>query len=184
MIKEIIDCGEQHPETIIDCTCEVNNITCKNRSIEELVISGQASYILLAMDKDEVPFCVEKVQPFEIVAQISGLDENSVLDPYIQVQSVTYNMSREGEIDIRVTVSLDGCLYQTQVVNIIKEINIDKDSPKEKSDEYGLKLYFADEGEDVWGIAKRYNTDCNAIIAENELESEKVSSGMLLIPIV
>ena len=39
------------------------------------------------------------------------------------------------------------------------------------------------ENEDIWNIAKRYNTSAAAIEAENEVADGKVS-GLLLIPIV
>ena len=56
---------------------------------------------------------------------------------------------------------------------------------KERDLSYALKIYYADEGEGVWDIAKRYNTSVEAIMEENELEGEVLEQrGMLLIPIV
>ena len=66
-----------------------------------------------------------------------------------------------------------------KITNPIPEI----DECKKKDDEYTLKLYFADSNEDIWNIAKRYNTSAAAIEAENEVTDGK-ASGLLLIPIV
>ena len=60
---------------------------------------------------------------------------------------------------------------------------LNENAEKQKSDDYSLKLYFADENEDVWNIAKRYNTSAAAIESENEVTDGKVS-GLLLIPII
>ena len=50
--------------------------------------------------------------------------------------------------------------------------------------DYALKLYFADDGEDIWDIAKKYKTSVSAVMEENDLGGDSVSGRMLLIPIV
>lgn len=48
-----------------------------------------------------------------------------------------------------------------------------------------VKLYFADCGETVWDIAKRYRSSVDAIIDENDIDSETISDNcMLIIPII
>ena len=57
--------------------------------------------------------------------------------------------------------------------------------PKQKDQDYALRLYFAEAGESIWEISKRYNTSAAAILAENDLESDtRTAAGMILIPIV
>ena len=44
---------------------------------------------------------------------------------------------------------------------------------------------FADEGEKIWDIAKRYNTSVRSIIDDNGLTGDEIEKrGMVLIPIV
>ena len=87
--------------------------------------------------------------------------------------------------EIRAQINVSGLVGRVSTVNAVNEITLNEDSPKKKDTEYALRLYFADEGEKVWDISKRYNTSAAAIIAENELDSETASvSGMVLIPIV
>ena len=70
-------------------------------------------------------------------------------------------------------------------VNAVNEITVSEDKPKQKDTDYALRLYFADDGESVWEISKRYNTSAAAIMAENELDGgSDTVSGMILIPIV
>ena len=46
-----------------------------------------------------------------------------------------------------------------------------------------MTIYFTGEGECVWDIAKHYNASVNEIMKINELESECLPEGkMLLIP--
>lgn len=46
-----------------------------------------------------------------------------------------------------------------------------------------MTIYFAQEGESVWEIARRYNTTAEAITAENKLTGDAVETKCkLLIP--
>ncbi|MBQ6212527.1 MAG: LysM peptidoglycan-binding domain-containing protein, partial [Ruminococcus sp.] len=56
---------------------------------------------------------------------------------------------------------------------------------KERDGDYAIKLYFGNENESIWDIAKRYSTSVEAVMEENELSGERLENGgMLLIPIV
>jgi hypothetical protein len=70
-------------------------------------------------------------------------------------------------------------------IEVIKEVTVNEDVPKNRDTDYALKLYYAEENEDVWSIAKRYNTGAEAIITENDMESDRITTPtMLLIPII
>ena len=64
------------------------------------------------------------------------------------------------------------------------DISVIEEEPAERDGDYALKLYFAEDGEDIWEIAKRYKTSVSAVMEENELEDETVHGGMILITIV
>ena len=74
-------------------------------------------------------------------------------------------------------------MYLCNNEQVIKQVEVNENAEKPKCEDYSLKLYFAEENEDIWNIAKRYNTSAAAIEAENEVADGKVS-GLLLIPIV
>ena len=61
---------------------------------------------------------------------------------------------------------------------------MDDSAHKLRDGDYAVKLYFGVENEDIWDIAKRCSTSVAAVMEENELSGDKLSSGgMLLIPI-
>ena len=52
-----------------------------------------------------------------------------------------------------------------------------------KKDPAAVILYYAEPGEQLWDIAKRYGVDCAKIAAENELATETLAERtMLVIP--
>ncbi|MDO4419541.1 MAG: hypothetical protein Q4B92_04170 [Ruminococcus sp.] len=48
-------------------------------------------------------------------------------------------------------------------------------------DTCALTLYFAESGEKVWDIAKRYRTDKAALCIENNLKEQSLAEKMLLL---
>lgn len=108
--------------------------------------------------------------------------EGCVIQPVMNISSVSYSITDDG-IEIRCSLLMQGCMYVCGTSQIIKQIELNENAEKQKCDDYSLKLYFADENEDVWNIAKRYNTSAAAIESENEVTDGKVS-GLLLIPII
>lgn len=98
--------------------------------------------------------------------------------------SCGYTISDENKAEIKAEVAARGQITGYDTVEAITDIAVDEDSPREKNDEYALRLYFAEEGEELWGIAKRYGAAISRVIEENELDGDVIREGrMLLIPI-
>ena len=54
-----------------------------------------------------------------------------------------------------------------------------------KCDDRALIIFFGEKGEDIWDIAKRYNTSAEAVLKQNALETSVLTeSKKLIIPIV
>ena len=207
-LKSTIECSDGELESVHDARCGISNVSCrvktnnfenvssenteKNENAEvsdnisgELIISGQANLQIMGRLVGGSPVFVEKVEQFELVSEVEGLTKEHVIDPNLQVINTTYSISAENRVEIRVTLKLNGALYQMRSIQVIKDISINAEKPKTRNNEYALKLYYAEKNENVWHIAKRYNTSAEAIITENDMEHEKVTTPcMLLIPIV
>ncbi len=172
------------PESVVDCRCDIFNIIGRVKSTDELAVSGTALYQCILRTENGLPSYCEKSQPFEMVLPMSNLTEQFSFEPHLQVGTTSYSIDSDGCIEIRANVLVNGCLYQNKLIDVIKEISIDKASEKAKCGDYPLKLYFCAENEDVWNIAKRYNTSADAIISENCDDDGERNCGILLIPMV
>jgi len=182
-IKGTVECGEGTLESVYDARCEISNIVCRARGDSELVITGQASMQVIGRLENAAPVFLEKTEQFELVTEASGLADEYSIEHNLQVANVTYGISSDNKVDVRVALKLSACIYKLRSLEVIKDITVNADAPKKKENDYALKLYYAEENEDVWNIAKRYNTGADAIIAENDMESDRVTSPcMLLIP--
>ena len=180
-IRQNIEFEDGLPDNIIDVSCETADISCRTGSTGEIDISGKLIYMIAAV-KDGEPMFIEKSKPFDASAVITGITDESTVSSEITVSAVSYSIGEDG-IETRCSLLMQGSMHTGRTTQVITKAEIDETAVKQKTDDYALKLYFADTDEDIWNIAKRYNTSAKAIEAENEITDGK-ASGLLLIPII
>lgn len=179
-------------EEIFDCRSDLNGISCRFNQEGNITVTGQLiSQAVGRLSGSGAPVFLEKSEPVELVCEINspinfdGDNENSVIEPNIQVSDVSFNINGDRTVEVRVSIALSGCVYRLRDVTVVENVLINSDKPKEKNTEYALKMYYAEENEEIFAVAKRYNTKPEAIMEENELEEEVLSAPcLLLIPIL
>ena len=179
--KRIIECENGIPDSVIDVSCDVAEVLCKAGENGDITVNGKLICCIAAVRETE-PVFSETSLPFEAVVSVGGVTADSVIQSAISITAVSYSIGDNG-IELRCNMLMQGSMYICSSSQVIKQAEINENECKKKDDEYTLKLYFADSNEDIWNIAKRYNTSAAAIEAENEVTDGK-ASGLLLIPIV
>ena len=184
MVKSSAEHNEGDINAVCDVWCSISNVVTRASSENEIIVSGTLNTCILAKS-DEGPIYLEKSDIFDHSIDVDNLSRDSNFLPTVKVVSCSYSLASNNTVEIKAEVGIKGCLYEVKTVDGIDEITVDTNKPKERDLSYALKIYYADEGEGVWDIAKRYNTSVEAIMEENELEGEVLEQrGMLLIPIV
>nr|MDE6790042.1 LysM peptidoglycan-binding domain-containing protein [Ruminococcus sp.] len=98
--------------------------------------------------------------------------------------SVSYNITSDGILNAKSDISVKISIGSFAEIKALTGIAIDDSTKKQRDGDYAIKLYFGTENEDIWDIAKRCSTEIDAVIEENELTSERLEKGgMLIIPI-
>ena len=78
-----------------------------------------------------------------------------------------------------------GSVLCSKTSECLTEIYADEDSPLQKDESCAMKLYFCENGEKLWDIAKRYHSSAKLIMDENDIEDEVIGGNMMLmIPIM
>ncbi len=145
--------------------------------------TASLNLILSGADENGEPVIDERSIPvsFQIAQRYS------CGDPVVEAEAIPIMIDHmiEGQrADLKVTVFLSGKITCSHEVDMMTDIMVDEDAPKEVSTD-ALTLYYPEPGEDIWEIAKRFSTSIEAIMRENELEQPVINDeGMLMIPIV
>lgn len=185
-LKNTIDATENALECIYDTWCTLKNISATHDADKSNIqINGTITYIVIAKNTDGNPVLFEKEDYFTSSIPADNLSELSKTDLHFIPMSCSYTLSSDSTIELKAELRTIGYIKNFVIVNGITDITINEDEPINKNNNYALKIYYTDEKEDLWEIAKKYCTSVSAIIEENEIEDDMISDNrMLLIPIV
>jgi hypothetical protein len=161
---------------VLDTYNETNSVNATEEN-GNLTFKGKASLCVIALDKESMPFYIERTLDF---TDKSDEMYGNVEDINAQVNSVSYRIKDEHTIELRAEITLNAFVTTGEVNSFVEEVVIYEDK-KISKDSSSLTLYFAEENESIWDIAKHYNTDENYIREDNELEGEKLKSKEMLI---
>jgi hypothetical protein len=148
-----------------------------------LELSGDMYISILAVDQTGGPAGIEKTLPFMLSEEIKNVSDTMRCEPDVRVISAGYSMTGPDRIDIRTECSVEASVYSVSTENVIVAMSLDEMNLKECGSEKTLTLYYADRGERIWDIAKRYNTSMEAVKRENNIDADTLEDrSMLLIP--
>lgn len=174
-----------------DASSEVIDLFCYIADASSRMDSGAAvavfklMYCLFAMDDKGEPYFYEQAEECEYRVPVDGSFDSILFTPRGSVLSVSYSMSGSDSIECRGEIAVGGCIYGVVRPQAATDIVCDTAKPKERGEDASLIIYYASGGEDVWEIAKRYNTSLTAVMGENALDGTYLQDKrMLLIPIV
>lgn len=186
-LKSMLECSDGTVSEVFDCRCELLGSAVRESegNVKRLIVSGQANIQLIGRNDAGTPVFIEKNESFEFETETEVLHDGYSAGVTVSVTNVSYSISGDSAVDVHVQLLAQGLVYQVRNISAVSEISINEEAPKQKNSDYALKLYFAESGEKIWDIAKRYNTSVSAVLAENELEQERLAEPcMLLIPMV
>ncbi|ADU27270.1 DUF3794 and LysM peptidoglycan-binding domain-containing protein [Ethanoligenens harbinense] len=182
MVRQTVELEAVELKSVTDCTVQANLTESKFEG-GALLLTGELQVSVFAVDVQGGPVCADKTVPFSIREELKNASGSMRGDPDVQVVSNSYTLSGPNRLDLRVECAVDATVFTAVQENAVADLDMDDSQPKELPPQKTLTLYFADKGESVWEIAKRYNTSPEGIKQENNLEEDALDArSMLLIP--
>lgn len=147
----------------------------------KLSFNGKTNVCILLQDAENEVNYIERTVDIEFSPELSSqfdrVEKNSCC-----INSISYRLVNENEIELRLELKTDVVFCDVLSANPVVYVEAKEDSEK-THDDSSLVLYFADKGESVWDIAKKYSTKESMLIDENSLESDILEyATMLLVP--
>ena len=163
-----------------DCVVRVDGVNARVQG-KSMTITGEMVVSAMGTDLQKGPVSIDKAVPFTLSEQLTEGGENLRCDPEVHVVSSAFSLGSNG-IDLRVDCIVTALVFSSASENLVADMSLDETRARE-CHQKTLTLYFADKGEGLWDIAKRYNTSMDAIRRENNLESDMLPErSMLLVP--
>ena len=179
--KDTFALPEEGVTKIIDVWAEPMAGSRQEIDNDEIVFSGQNNICLLALDGNGSPVYYERASDWEYrmkSQQLFGIIQSDVNGTVLQT---SFSLTGQ-QVEIRNEIGLTALVMGTQTHRTVESVVAGDKLDKESCG--GLIIYYAEAGEEIWSIAKKYRTSGHLILGENELVSDTVDkSQMLLIPI-
>lgn len=167
---------------VIDLWNDIRSISAKVEN-ESLVFSGKYNICILACDHEENAFYIERMVDFTHSVPWNNKQTNVKFAPEFCILSMSYRIAGTDDLELRVEMKINSPIYSEETYKFINGIYINEEKPRKKDSEAALTIYYADQGEDLWNIAREYCTSVEAIKTENEIENDILENRkMLLIP--
>ena len=187
VVKDQIDIPADQPSIV-----KIYNVIAKpyleTAALEhgKITVSGtiDAYLLYLSSSSDSPVYSVKKEVPFTHVIEAPGADGDGKPEVKLAVEHVNYSLNSANDAEVRFVVSADARVVKTTAVSVITDVSLDEDTRIDKSQQPSITIYFAQAGDNLWDIAKRYHTTVEEIASVNKLDPFTVidDTQQLLIP--
>ncbi len=175
-----VDIPQNGIVNIIDTWCDVVSATV-TPSENRLDFSGRVNVCMLVINSEEKPEYLERMLDYNYSKEYPYQTDGFLCMPDVAVITSSYRLSGVDGIEVRVELKLNAPVYSTVKLYALSSMEPDESKPKNKDSMSALTIYYADPGETVWDIARRYNTSVDAVSEENDLPAERIDKRMMLL---
>ena len=161
-ISEVCDLTVNCIKTEIKCD---NTVKIKAKLMIEIIYKSTDGNMMFAKTTEDLEYDTSINEK-----NISGLSN-------IEFLSFDYIIKSQNKIEIRLDSSIDAILCKKNNIKALKSFSDTDDKTIETP---ALVIYFANEKDNVWNIAKKFSSDVDLIIKENDLTSDIIESKRIL----
>ena len=181
--KKSISFPEGALASVTDMWCDVRVDSTK--LLEKcLVINGAVLVSIIGCDSEGEPTFFEKAVEFEYKYPLESDIVGFKCNPTVKVISSGYTITSSDCIEVRLELCVNAAVYQCSNIPLIIDVQTDEACLIKKKDRGAMTIYFANEGENIWDIARKYLASVSEIKEINGIEEEVLNNNtMIMVPI-
>lgn len=180
MQKQSVQLGTDSIKKVLDYWCKISSYSV---SFEDkmFVLNGTVTASFVICNNDGELYYTEKPVPFTFQKDFG--DENNISwDIDAKILNCAYTVTDDCNADVSCEIVITGQTFENIDISVLTDI-LSNEQPKNEEDKSLLVLYYASNGDDIWNIAKKYNTSPDYIKQVNNLEDDVINGRKtLLIP--
>lgn len=177
-VSRQLDTGGVLFSAIDDVRCVPEDVNIAFRSGKAL-INGTVSVGILGRDSEGKSVYCEKNVPVESEHALQEQVTSPRFEKRVNITGCSYVLAGAGRPEVRINAVVDAAVYDEMTLLAIDSVTADESRPKKNDGT--LVLYFADEGESLWDIAREYNSGVEDIMAENDMEDDRIKEKTMLL---
>ncbi|MCL2198057.1 MAG: DUF3794 domain-containing protein [Defluviitaleaceae bacterium] len=184
-VKEVVSLSDTVPPMLqvfrVKGTPHIDDI----KTIEDKIIVEGAinTSILYVAESDSTPLAsFSTVIPYRQVIEAKGANPTMQPDIAISIDNVSFNMLTPTETEVRLLLTFNTRVTEQEETRIIHDIEFSEIAPEILANQASLTVYIVQPGDNLWKIAKRYNTPLDELLSVNEIENpSKITTGQKLL---
>lgn len=168
--------GENRIQKVIDIFTDSVRIS-SSISEDLLKLNVRSNVSVVAVNSEDEIVCIERQVDFTHDHKIEN--SFSCVDSLrASVVSLSFRLGDSNDMELRMETAISGTLMKNEMISCTTGITALQKS--ESSENSPLKIYYADEGEDVWEIAKHFKTSVSSLREENNIQCDVLEAPAML----
>lgn len=185
VLKDTLAIREESPEI-----SEVFNVLCRPDISEykiledKVVLEGSVfnNVLYLTNSEEEPVFCHHQEIPFRQNIDVKGIKPDMGCEVALDVDHCNYSMVSANEVEIRLVIGVELKFVNQIKIPLIVKAEEQAIDDKRLFEQPSVVIYFAQQGDNLWKVAKRYLTTVEDIKRVNLLsEKEHLTVGQQLV---
>ena len=148
---------------------------------ECLYIYGTVGTEIIALDDTGAPRFFEKSIDFEYTYKIPAGCQNVTAVPHVTVKETNYTLQSENTMEIRAQMAVSASVYESRKTALINSVTVDENKPIKGAKRPAMTVYFAEAGESVWDISRRYLADAERVMAQNKIKDDNITKRQMIL---
>ena len=178
--RQSVDTGDSKVENVSDLWATVSDSRSNYRD-GKTVVTGNMAVCMIIRDPSKGIVYSEKNVRFECAIPQTACGQNIRPDCSVGIKSCCFTVTGDSKLEIQAELCIHSSLYEDIPARQICSAELDESRPKPPENRPAAVLYFAEAGEELWDIAREYNSSVESIRMDNGIEGDAVEESKLLI---
>jgi hypothetical protein len=184
-VKEVVTLGTNAPDMLQVFRVRGQAYLDEIKVLEDKVVVEGAitTDILYVAQSDAQPLgSFRTIVPFRQVIEAKGAAPNMRVGVDTSIDQATFNMLSGRETEVRFMLTFNTQVIEEEEARIINDITFSDPDAAMYNAMAGMTVYVVQNGDNLWRIAKRYNTPLDELLAVNDIEhAAKLTPGQKLL---
>ena len=181
--KKTVETDDIKISSVLDDWYEVR-VTETKISSDSLNTSGTVTACFIVEEESGDSSYFEKIIDFKYKYPLNSNSDNLTAQPQITLNSCGYTILSEKSLDIHLELTISAVIYEQNELSAVTGISIDEEKNEECNNDNAMVVYFAEKGEKLWDIAKKYFASIEEIKTLNDISADVLENNMtILLPI-
>ena len=158
---------------------DVNVILLDKKVLREAVsLSGNIEFTITHSTAEFTGIATKKITiPFNYNVSQKSINENSNLSVSYNVVNENYDIMPSGEINLKLDIVF--LVSSSNISNVSLIDNVEEDE-KNNAQRFNMVIYYTKDNDNLWDIAKRFNSTKDEICKVNDFTEDQLKPGMQL----